>query len=295
MPYDEGLSGCRVHRGEHRRHLVHHPELAQSMGVPADQVVLCEDGDAVLLDEGGLRRDGTVPGGYLYVDGTVGDVGHGVLRDRRALAEEGVVIVVATVDLHRAVLTGVPQIETKGWVHAPEAEALLDEVRSAVDPGAQAEIEYHSAASDETSVRVVEPLTVVSIDGHWYLDAWCHRAEGVRRFRVDRIRALRRLEVAVTGRGREVRQPADAFVPDPGAAAVTLWLDADARWIADTVPVLAQGPGPGGTTQVVLPVGGRAWLERVLLQAGPRARVVAPPELARVGAEAAARLRQKYA
>ena len=49
----------------------------------------------------GLRRDGTVPAGYLYVDGTVGDVGHGVLRDRRMLADEGVVMVVATVDLHR--------------------------------------------------------------------------------------------------------------------------------------------------------------------------------------------------
>lgn len=115
--------------GEYR-HLVHHAALARSMGV--SQVLVCEDGDAIRLDGAGLRRDGTVAAGYLYVDGTVGDVGHGVLRDRRALAEEGVVMVVATVDLQRQALTASPQIETRGWVHAPEAEALLDEAAEAV-------------------------------------------------------------------------------------------------------------------------------------------------------------------
>jgi ribonuclease J len=117
--------------GEYR-HLVHHCALARSMGVPDDQVVLCEDGDAVRLDAAGLHRDGSVPAGYLYVDGTVGDVGHGVLRDRRLLAEEGVVMVVATVDLRRKLLTGAPQIATKGWVHAPESEELLEEASNAV-------------------------------------------------------------------------------------------------------------------------------------------------------------------
>jgi len=118
--------------GEYR-HLVHHAKLARGMGVPSDQVLLCEDGDAVLLDEAGLQRDGSVPAGYLYVDGTVGDVGHGVLRDRKLLAEEGVVMVVATVDLHRGLLSGAPQIATKGWVHAPEAEGLLEEAAQVVD------------------------------------------------------------------------------------------------------------------------------------------------------------------
>jgi len=118
--------------GEYR-HMVHHAALARGMGVPADQVLLCEDGDAVLLDGMGLHRDGSVPAGYLYVDGTVGDVGHGVLRDRKLLAEEGVVMVVATVDLQRRVLGGATQIATKGWVHAPEAEGLLEEATQVVD------------------------------------------------------------------------------------------------------------------------------------------------------------------
>ncbi len=117
--------------GEYR-HLVHHADLAARMGVPSDQVLLCEDGDAVVLDQGGLRRDGSVPAGYLYVDGTVGDVGHGVLRDRRMLADEGVVMVVATVDLHATAVVGSPRVITRGWVHAPEAEALLEEAATVV-------------------------------------------------------------------------------------------------------------------------------------------------------------------
>ena len=73
-----------------------------------------------------------MPAGYLYVDGIVGDVGRGVLRDRRVLAEEGVVVVVVTVDAKSGeVLTG-PEIITRGWVYAPEAEELLDEARQAV-------------------------------------------------------------------------------------------------------------------------------------------------------------------
>ncbi len=117
--------------GEYR-HMVHHAELARGMGIPAEQVLLCEDGDAVLLTAAGLQRDGEVPAGYVYVDGTVGDIGHGVLRDRRALSEEGVVMVVATVDLHLGRLHGMPQIATRGWVHAPEAEELLGEASKVV-------------------------------------------------------------------------------------------------------------------------------------------------------------------
>ena len=86
-----------------------------------------ELGDVLELSDTGLARAGRVPAGYLYVDGIVGDVGQGVLRDRRVLAEEGVVVVIVTVDIETGkVLTG-PEIITRGWVYAPEAEDLLDE------------------------------------------------------------------------------------------------------------------------------------------------------------------------
>jgi aromatic-amino-acid transaminase len=67
------------------------------MGVPAERTLICEDGDQITIDDDGIRVSAQVPAGYLYVDGIVGDVGQGVLRDRRVLAEAGVVGVVLTV------------------------------------------------------------------------------------------------------------------------------------------------------------------------------------------------------
>jgi ribonuclease J len=112
--------------GEYR-HLRAHARLGEIMGVASDHIVVCEDGDVIELSDSGVTKAGRVPAGYLYVDGIVGDVGQGVLRDRRVLAEEGVVVVVVTVDGQRGeILTG-PEIITRGWVYAPEAEDLLDE------------------------------------------------------------------------------------------------------------------------------------------------------------------------
>ena len=190
-----------------------------------------------------------------------------------------------------------------------DAPPLLDEVTALAAAGEQADIVYHSASTDETTERVVEPLEVLSLDGHWYLDAYCHRAEGVRRFRVDRIRRVRPGGRPVTARGGGHSGHAGdaghsghaghsgdgAFVPGPGAEKVTLELRGDARWVADSVPVLSREEGPGDAVRVVVAVGGRAWLERLLLQAGPRARVLAPPELGSAGREAATRLlRARY-
>ena len=115
--------------GEYR-HLVSHARLAQSMGVPAASALVCEDGDSLVLDGDGLRRDGKVPAAYLFVDGIVGGVGHGVLRDRRTLAEEGVVVVVVTLDSETGEILGGPEVETRGWVHAPEADDLMEELRT---------------------------------------------------------------------------------------------------------------------------------------------------------------------
>ncbi|MCB1040934.1 MAG: ribonuclease J, partial [Acidimicrobiales bacterium] len=117
--------------GEYR-HLYAHAELARLMGVAESNILLCEDGDRVALTDEGLVRDGEVPAHYLYVDGIVGDVGHGVLRDRRVLAEEGVVVVIATVDHDAAELVLPPEVITKGWIYAEEAEDLLDELRTTV-------------------------------------------------------------------------------------------------------------------------------------------------------------------
>jgi ribonuclease J len=126
------------------RHLTHHAKLAVEMGVPESRVLLAEDGDIVELTDDGMDFAGEVPAGYLYVDGIVGDVGQGVLRDRRVLAEEGVVMVVLTVDTKTGdIITG-PEIITRGWVYAPEAEKLLDEARTVVLAAAEETLESGS-------------------------------------------------------------------------------------------------------------------------------------------------------
>ena len=145
--------------GEYR-HLVSHARIAHQMGVAESHVLVCEDGDSLVMSESGITRGQTVPAGYLYVDGTgIGDVGNGVLRDRQVLAEEGVVVVIVAVDVKSgAVITG-PQVITRGWVHAPEAEDLLDECRHEVTQAIKVAFAGDSATDIESVQRVVRRAT----------------------------------------------------------------------------------------------------------------------------------------
>jgi ribonuclease J len=135
-------------------HLVAHAKVASAMSMPADHVMVCEDGDQLLLTDEGLVPHARVPAGYLYVDGIVGDVGNGVLRDRRVLAEEGVVVVVVGVDIDsRLIITG-PEVITRGWIYEAEAEGLLDECEAAVADSVKSALS-HDAVDIETLQRHV--------------------------------------------------------------------------------------------------------------------------------------------
>ena len=118
--------------GEYR-HMRAHAELAIVMGAAPDHVLQATDGDVLELSDDGLAFHSTVPASYLFVDGIVGDVGHGVLRDRKVLAEEGVVVIVATVDSASHKVINGPELITRGWVYAPEADALLDEAEAHIE------------------------------------------------------------------------------------------------------------------------------------------------------------------
>ena len=136
--------------GEYR-HLVANSKLGVVMGVRPQNVLVCEDGDVLSIGDDTIEISARVPAGYLYVDGIVGDVGQGVLRDRKVLAEEGVVVVVVTVDIVSGkVLTG-PEIITRGWVYAPEAEDLLDEACDRVAAAVEAAL-----AKGERNVDALE-------------------------------------------------------------------------------------------------------------------------------------------
>jgi len=178
-------------------------------------------------------------------------------------------------------------------VVALDDPALLGQVRAAVDDRSRIEIEYHSASADETTRRVVDPMRVVALDGHWYLDADCHRAGGLRRFRIDRIRSVRVLGPQPAAPDVSDLVP-ESFVPGPGSVTVRLALDPEGAWVADGVPALDRHPTADGGALVTLAVGGTAWLERLLLQLGPHARVLSPPDLVDAGPRAARRVLRRY-
>jgi ribonuclease J len=140
------------------RHLTHHTRLAMEMGVSAGNILLCEDGDSVELTDAGIDFGPTVPAGYLYVDGIVGDVGNGVLRDRKVLSNEGVVVVITTIDERNGEIVTGPEIITRGWVYAPEAEALLDEASAFIGKALRQAIS-DGARDHEAMKRIVRQST----------------------------------------------------------------------------------------------------------------------------------------
>jgi proteasome accessory factor C len=176
-----------------------------------------------------------------------------------------------------------------------DAPAHLAAVRNAADAGQALEIDYLSGSRDELTTRTVEPVQVATIDGHWYLDAYCHRAGDMRRFRVDRIGAVRPPAESPGPAVTRSRPLEEMFVPGPGAVEVHLQLGPGAQWVPESVPVRAVRRDDDGTvTDVVLDVSGMAWFERLLVQLGPEVRVVSPPEFTGLAAEAARRVLARY-
>jgi proteasome accessory factor C len=181
-------------------------------------------------------------------------------------------------------------------VHVAGADHL-QQLRDAVDDGRQVEIDYYSSARDEMTTRVVDPIRVFHALGAWYLAAWCHRAGGDRLFRIDRVRGVR-----PTG---QLVEPADdvpmaerdadlVYRPAADDPRVTLRLDREAAWVAESIPVESRRERRGGKTDVVLAVSGPAFLERLLLSLGPRAIVLEPPEARAAVAGAARRVLARY-
>ena len=118
--------------GEYR-HLVKHANLAKSLGMPADHIVIGENGSVIELTKSSITINGKVPAGKVLVDGLgVGDVGNIVLRDRRQLSQDGIMIVVVTIDKESCHVVSGPDIVSRGFVYVREAEDLMDEARDKV-------------------------------------------------------------------------------------------------------------------------------------------------------------------
>lgn len=115
--------------GEYR-HMSANRELALTMGMSPNRIFISDIGKVLEIDRKGARWNGTVPAGNVLVDGFgVGDVGNIVLRDRRHLAQDGLIVVVASVDAEDRLLLSGPDIVSRGFVYVRESEELMDEVR----------------------------------------------------------------------------------------------------------------------------------------------------------------------
>jgi ribonuclease J len=118
--------------GEYR-HLSLHAKLAQSVGIPEKNIFLLEDGDVLELSPQEGRKTGKVSSSNVYVDGlSVGDIGSVVLRDRRMLSRDGVVMVIITVNRQTGKLVGRPDIVSRGFVEPGETKDMIEKSRDLV-------------------------------------------------------------------------------------------------------------------------------------------------------------------
>ena len=115
--------------GEHR-HLAANRELALDMGMSPDNIFISEIGKVLEIDAKGARFGGTIQAGNVLVDGYgVGDVGNIVLRDRKHLSQDGLIVVVATIDQDARLLVSGPDLVSRGFVYVRESEPMMENVR----------------------------------------------------------------------------------------------------------------------------------------------------------------------
>lgn len=118
--------------GEYRQ-LILHAKLAASLGIPRENIVVAEDGDIIEVTPDAIKLAGHTASGNVFVDGlSVGDVGQIVLRDRRALSQDGILIVVLTIDKETGQPIAGPDIVTRGFVYVRDSEELLTDARECV-------------------------------------------------------------------------------------------------------------------------------------------------------------------
>lgn len=145
--------------GEYK-HLAANRELGLSMGIPSDHIFISDIGKVLEIDEAGAKWGGTVPAGIVLVDGYgVGDVGNIVLRDRKHLSQDGLIVVVATVDENAGQLVSGPDIVSRGFVYVRESEDLMEEVRRIAAAAINSCIDRHGCDWYEIKNRIKDDIT----------------------------------------------------------------------------------------------------------------------------------------
>ncbi|WP_130012423.1 helix-turn-helix transcriptional regulator [Serinicoccus sediminis] len=171
----------------------------------------------------------------------------------------------------------------------PADDGIAATIRAGLTERRRLHLRYTSGSRDETTERDVDPLRALSVDGRWYLEGWCHRAQGVRLFRLDRIEAAEVLDVPATP-PEDLPERAvgtGVYRPDPEDQAVTLDLDTGSAWVAEQIPAEEVETRDDGSVRMVLRVADPRWLLRLVLREGGGVRVVEPAALVDAVREAA--------
>ncbi|MBX7433208.1 YafY family transcriptional regulator [Mycobacterium sp. Y57] len=168
---------------------------------------------------------------------------------------------------------------------APMESEAAAAVRTAVRGDRALAIEYYSASHDMLSSRVVDPIRVVLVADHSYLEAWCRSAEGVRLFRFDRIVDARVLDEPSAPPPPAVQAGPDTSLFDPDTAdpslpTATLLVARSASWMFDYYPLRVLREFENGSCEAAMTYASEVWMARFVLGFGSAVRVLAPPQLA---------------
>ena len=141
------------------KHLVQNKKLARYMGIPESNIFLADIGRVPEVSPEGARFNGTVPSGVVLVDGYgVGDIGNIVLRDRRHLSQDGLLVVVATVDLSYHMMMSGPDIVSRGFVYVRESEELMEKAREIAQKAIEDCLEHN--IEDRTEIKAAVKNTL---------------------------------------------------------------------------------------------------------------------------------------
>lgn len=221
-----------------------------------------------LVDIPGMVDPEAARSAIAKIETAAGTVGHG-----------------ATTSLSEAVGEGGDQVP----VESPAAAA----VRAAVRENRALSIEYYAASHDSQSVRVVDPIRVVLVGNHSYLEAWSREAEGVRLFRFDRIVHATALDERSAPPEPAVQAAPDTslFDADPSLPSATLRVAPPASWMFEYYPMRVIRELPDGSCEAAMTYASDEWMARLMLGFGSAVRVLAPePLVQRVHDAAAAAL-----
>ncbi|RFD24142.1 protein pafC [Mycobacterium uberis] len=169
-------------------------------------------------------------------------------------------------------------------------------VRAAVRDKQALVIDYYSASHDTLTSRIVDPIRVLLVGEHSYLEAWSREAEGVRLFRFDRIMTARELDepAAPPEPARQALPDTSLFDGDPSLPSATLWVARSASWIFEYYPMREVQELPDGSFQAVMTYASDDWMTRLVLGFGSAVQVQAPGALAQRVQDAAVAALQSY-